>query len=280
MAFDVSRARTAASESEAAIPYILATRDAALFELAALMGRVPADYPKELLECVHPPELKQPMPIGDGWQLIQWRPDIRQAERSLAALTATIGIEAAQLYPQVNIGGSVGFAGPFSGLSGSEFGGTIGPLLSWTIPNRTAVEARIAQAGFATDPALAGFDGIVLQALKQTESSLSAYSREVERQRSLIDARDEAEHASDQANRLFQFGRTGFIEELSESALANVESELASSRAQLIDRQIGLFLALGGGWETPPDNSMRPDAKVDSFVDTHQSAVTLSRSAQ
>jgi outer membrane protein TolC len=264
MAFDVSRARTAASESEAAIPYILATRDAALFELAALMGRVPADYPKELLECVHPPELKQPMPIGDGWQLIQRRPDIRQA----------------QLYPQVNIGGSVGFAGPFSGLSGSEFGGTIGPLLSWTIPNRTAVEARIAQAGFATDPALAGFDGIVLQALKQTESSLSAYSREVERQRSLIDARDEAEHASDQANRLFQFGRTGFIEELSESALANVESELASSRAQLIDRQIGLFLALGGGWETPPDNSMRPDAKVDSFVDTHQSAVTLSRSAQ
>src|ERR1700677_4537712 len=102
MAFDVSRARTAASESEAASPYILATRDAALFELAALMGRVPADYPKELLECVHPPELKQPMPIGDGWQLIQRRPDIRQAERSLAALTATIGIEAAQLYPQVN----------------------------------------------------------------------------------------------------------------------------------------------------------------------------------
>jgi len=70
----------------------------------------------------------------------------------------TIGVETAQLYPQMNIGGSVGFAGPFSGLSGSDFGGTIGPLLSWTIPNRTAGEARIAQAGFATDAALAGTD--------------------------------------------------------------------------------------------------------------------------
>lgn len=281
MAFDVSRARAATSESESAIPDSLATRDSALFELAALMGRVPADYPKELLECVHPPELSRPIPIGDGWELIQRRPDIRQAERSLAALTATIGVETAQLYPQVSVGGSVGFAGPFSALTGSDFGGTIGPLLSWTIPNRTAVEARIAQAGFATDAALASFDGVVLDALKQTESSLSAYSREIKREHSLADARDESAHASEQANRLYQFGRTSFIDVLSaESAMASVESELASSRALLIDRQIDLFLALGGGWENPKADLTTPEAKAGAVVGMHNSAGALSESAQ
>ncbi|MGO4158760.1 efflux transporter outer membrane subunit [Cupriavidus sp. YAF13] len=259
-AFDVSRARAAANESEAAIPAIVATRQTALLELAALMGRLPADYPKELEDCLQPPELKRPLPIGDGWQLIQRRPDIRRAERNLAVMTATLGVETAQLYPQVSIGGSAGFAGQFSAISSSNFGGSIGPLMSWNMPNRTAVKARIAQASAAADAALAEFDGSVLQALKQTESSLSAYSQEINRERSLVQARGDAEDASDQANRLFRFGRTSFIDVLSaESALANVESSLASSRAQLIDRQIELFLALGGGWrEPPPANSNEP----------------------
>jgi efflux transporter, outer membrane factor (OMF) lipoprotein, NodT family len=255
-AFDVSRARAAANQSEAAIPDIVAGREAALFELAALMGRVPADYPKELDDCIHPPELEHAMPIGDGWQLIQRRPDVREAERHLAAQTATIGVETAQLYPQVSLGGAAGFAGPFNAISGASFGGTIGPLLSWNMPNRTVAHARIAEAGAGADAALANFDGVVLQALKQTESSLSAYSQEINRERSLTRARDDAAQASDQANRLFRFGRTSFIDVLTaESALANVESELAGSRARLIDRQIGLFLALGGGWKPVSDGS-------------------------
>lgn len=267
--FDVSRARAAANESEAAIPAIVATRQAALLELAALMGRVAADYPKELADCIQPPELKRALPIGDGWQLIQRRPDIRKAERNLAAMTAMIGVETAQLYPQVSIGGSAGFAGQFSAISSANFGGSIGPLLSWNMPNRTAVRARIAEASAGADAALADFDGSVLQALKQTESALSAYSQEINRERSLAQARGDAENASEQANRLFRFGRTSFIDVLSaESALANVESSLASSRAQLIDRQIDLFLALGGGWKDPPfTGSSEPGTELGASVD-------------
>jgi NodT family efflux transporter outer membrane factor (OMF) lipoprotein len=255
-AFDVSRARAAANRSEAAIPNIVAEREGGQFELSVLMGRVPEDYPKELDDCTHPPALEQPMPIGDGWQLIQRRPDIREAERHLAAQTATIGIETAQLYPQVSLGGAAGFAGPFNAISSASFGGTIGPLLSWSMPNRRVANARIVEAGADADAALANFDGTVLQALKQTESSLSAYSQEINRERSLSRARDDAGQASDQANRLFRFGRTSFIDVLTaESALANVESELARSRAQLIDRQIALFLALGGGWKSTADDT-------------------------
>jgi hypothetical protein len=120
--------------------------------------------------------------------------------------------------------------------------------------------ARIAEAGAGADAdadaALANFDGAVLQALKQTETALSAYSQEMRRERSLAQARDDAAHASDQANRLFRFGRTSFLDFLSaEATLADAESALAVSRAQVIDRQVDLFLALGGGWATAPKAS-------------------------
>jgi NodT family efflux transporter outer membrane factor (OMF) lipoprotein len=258
-AFDVSRARAAANASAAAIPLIVASRQTALFELAALMGRVPADYPEELQGCMQPPEVKQAIPVGNGWQLIQRRPDIRKAERRLAAETANIGVATSQLYPQVSIGGSFGLFGQLNRPSlGSDFGGSIGPLLSWSMPNRAAVKARISEAGAGADAALADFDGAVLQALKQTESALSAYSQEINRERSLARARDDATQASEQANRLFHFGRTSFIDVLTaEASLTNAEAALASSRAQLIDRQIDLFLSLGGGWETPSGDSAR-----------------------
>jgi NodT family efflux transporter outer membrane factor (OMF) lipoprotein len=259
-AFDVTRASVATSESEATIPTIIADRQAALYELAALMGRPAANYPEELEDCAHTPDIDQPIPIGDGWQLIRRRPDIREAERELAAATAMIGVETAQLYPQVSIAGTAGFAGLFSSfLSSPSFGGSIGPILSWKMPNRLVARARIAEAGADAEAALALFDGTVIQALKQTEIALSTYSQEVARERSLVLARDDAALASDQANRLFQYGRTGFIDILSaEAALANAESTLARSRAQVVDRQIDLFLALGGGWEAPPKGSEPP----------------------
>lgn len=252
-AFDVSRAQAAVERSAAEIPHLVAARQASLFELAALMGRLPADYPQDVAGCQQPPRLKRAIPVGDGWQLLQRRPDLRAAERSLAAATATIGVETANLYPQVRIGVSAGMANALDKLlSGDSFGASIGPLLSWSWPNRSLARARIDAAGASADAALASFDGAVLQALRQTETALSAYAQEVEREHSLAQARDAAARASGQAGRLYRFGRIGFLDVLSaEAALAHAESALAASRAQLVDRQVDLFLALGGGWSDP-----------------------------
>ncbi len=249
--FDVTRAQAAVDQSAATIPTIIAKRQAALFELAALMGRAPADYPKELESCPAPPELKQPIPIGDGSALIRRRADIRAAERNLAAATATIGVEMAELYPHVSLGGSLGFAGPFKLFnSGDTFGGSFGPLVSWNFPNRKLIHARIHEAGAEADISSARFDGTVIEALRQTETALNAYAREIDHDRSLEASRDDAAKASDQANRLFRFGRTGFIDVLtSEASLANAEAALANSQSELTDRQIDVFLALGGGWQ-------------------------------
>lgn len=250
-AFDVTRAQAAVDQSAAAIPSILASRQAALYALAALMGRTPADYPRELEACAAPPMLRRLLPVGDGAALIRRRPDIRAAERGLAAATATIGVETAALYPQVSLGGSAGFGGRIVDIGhGSQFSLSLGPLLSWTFPNRSVAKARIAQAGAAAEAASAQFDGTVIEALRQTESALTAYAREIDRNRDLARARDSAAKASDQANRLFRFGRTGFLDVLTtEAGLANAEAALAASDATLADRRIDLFLALGGGWE-------------------------------
>ncbi len=250
-AFDVTRAQAAVDQSAAGIPSIIADRQASLYEIAALMGRAPADYPRELEACPAPPALKQLLPIGDGAQLIRRRADIRAAERSLAAATATIGVEMAQLYPRVSLGGSAGFGGPISAIgAGSQFSLSFGPLVTWTFPNRALAHARIAEAGASAEAASAQFDGTVIGALQQAETALSAYAREIDRDRDLERARDDAEKATGQADRLFRFGRTDFINLLTaQSSLASAEATLAASQAAVVDQQINVFLALGGGWE-------------------------------
>ena len=257
-AFDVTRAQAAADQSAAAIPAVVAQRQAAVYELAAPMGRAPADYPREAEACATPPALRQVIPVGDGAALLRRRPDVRAAERQLHAATATIGVETADLYPHIALGGSLGFAGPFSLItSGNGFGGSLGPLVSWNFPNRVLVRARIAAAGAAAEAASASFDGTVIEALRQTETALSSYAREVDRDHALALSRNDAQRATDQANRLFKYGRTNFIEVLSaQASLATSEANLAQSRATMADRQIDLFLALGGGWTD--SNDARP----------------------
>jgi NodT family efflux transporter outer membrane factor (OMF) lipoprotein len=249
-AFDVTRAQAAVDQSAATLPSIVSSRQAALYELAALMGRAPAAYPREAEGCATPPALGRLLPIGDGGALIRRRADIRAAERSLAAATAGIGVETAQLYPQVSLGGSVGLGGPISAIgAGSQFSLSLGPLVSWTFPNRALAHARIAEAGAGADAAAAQFDGTVIEALRQTETALAAYAREIDRNRALARARDDAARATGQANRLFRFGRTGFLDLLNaQASLADAEATLAASDATLVDRQIDVFLALGGGW--------------------------------
>jgi len=248
--FDIDRARAAAFASEAAIPDILADRKAALFELAALMGRTPSDYPRDLETCAAIPAVAQPIPVGDGAMLLRRRPDVRKAERMLAAATAGIGVAEAELYPKVSLGGSAGTAASMGrALGPSSFGFSLGPLVSWSFPNRKAVRARIDQAGADAEAALAGFDGAVLVALQQTETALSAYARARDRLRDLERAANAAANASRDAERLQRFGRTPFLDVLNAQAdYADAQASLSAARASVVDRQIDLFLALGGGW--------------------------------
>lgn len=178
-AFDVSRARTAVETSEASLPAFVAKRQGALYLLAALLGRAPAEYPQDVATCASLPRLTRAMPVGDGAALIRRRPDIRQAERAIAGDTARIGVATADLYPTVSIGAGVATSGRLENLGTSDsFGFSLGPLLSWSFPNRPIVKARIEAAKAQVDVDLAKFDATVLDALRGTETALETYARD------------------------------------------------------------------------------------------------------
>jgi outer membrane protein TolC len=192
------------------------------------------------------------VPVGDGAALLRRRPDIRQAERGLAAATARIGVAVAGRYPRIRLGLSTQSAGALSGFGRADtFSWSLGPLISWTLPNNGIADAQVAQAEAGTRQALAHFDGVVLNALRETETTLDAYARELDRRAALQAARDEAASVAQQARRLYEGGKLGHLEALdAERALAAGESALAASEAALVDQQVQLFLALGGGWES------------------------------
>ncbi len=250
-AFDVTRAQGAVDTTRSQRPAIEADQRAALFALAALLGRPAREYPADVANCAAAPQPARPLPVGDGEALLRRRPDIREAERNAAAASASIGVEMAQLYPQVSLGGSTGFTGPLSGAgSGTDFRLSLGPLISWTFPNRPVVRARIDAAQAAERAALANFDSTVLGALQETETNLTRYARERERLADLTRARNTSAKAEAQAAKLYRFGRADFLQLLdAQRSLAESEASLAASRAQMIDRQVDVFLSLGGGWQ-------------------------------
>ena len=249
-AFDVSRAAAAVETSAAALPAFTAARQNSLYLLATLLGRPPADFPAEVADCATLPRLAGGVPVEDGAALIRRRADIRQAERTIAADTARIGVATADLYPSVSIGGSLGFSGPIHDFgTGDSFGMSLGPLLSWTFPNRPAVRAKIDQADAQVRADLANFDGTVLEALRQAESSMETYARDREREAALGRAADAAGLSASQAGKLFRFGRSDFLDLLSaQASLASAQVSHASAQTTLVDDQIAVFLALGGGW--------------------------------
>jgi NodT family efflux transporter outer membrane factor (OMF) lipoprotein len=253
--FDLVRAQGLVAQVRAAIPPLEGQRRAALFQLTALLGRTPAKAPMEVLACVAPPALTAPIPVGDGAALLRRRPDVRQADRRVAAATARIGVATADLYPRVTL--SAFYGGVASDISavptntGLAWG--VGPKISWSFPNQAAPRARIRQAKAGAAAALAGFDSTVLTALKETETALSTYGAELERRTALAEAQAKARRAFDMAHGQYIAGALSNLDLLTaEQSLVSTEAAVAASDAALVQDQIGLFKALGGGWQAPP----------------------------
>jgi NodT family efflux transporter outer membrane factor (OMF) lipoprotein len=252
IALDSSRARAQLEQLRSMLPPLEAHRRTALYRLAVLTGEVPRNFPKEVASCEAPPRVTTPVPVGDGGALLRRRPDIRQAERTLHAWTARIGVATAELYPDIQLGASFGSIGMIPGVGDANtwhFG--LGPLISWAPPLTSSARSHIAQAEAGSAGALAHFDGVVLNALRETESALTVYARELDRNAALKAARDQNALAASQADKLYRFGRTDFLTKLdADRSLASADGAVAASSAQLAADQVTLFLALGGGWES------------------------------
>ena len=254
--FDETRSRGLTAQLESSIPTFEARQRNALFRLATLTGQPPTEFDRSLAGCAVSPRIFAPLPVGDGAQLLQRRPDVRAAERRLAAATAQIGVATSYLYPSVKLVGtlgSTGVTGDFLSPLTNRYG--VGPSISWQL-NQSGARAQIAAANAETKAALARFDGVVLQALRETESALNVYVHDLKKLQSLQRARDQADQALADARKLQALGRIDALAVLdAERTRAGANQALAAQRSQISFDQVAVFLALGGGWHNKAETS-------------------------
>ncbi len=252
---DVDRADVLLAQTQATIPTFEAERRASLYALATLTGRPPEQIDADADRCTVAPRIGIAIPVGDGAVLLARRPDVRAAERRLAADTARVGIAVSDLYPTISLLGSLGFGGTSPGAAAkkSGFSFSVGPLISWNFPNQTIARARIRQARAGADASLARFDGTVLSAIREVEQALARYSGALERNAVLVRGERSSDAAAGLSKLRFDYGADSFLLLIeAERDRANARAALAQSNQEVAEAQISLFKALGGGWQDAP----------------------------
>ncbi|NIJ07775.1 NodT family efflux transporter outer membrane factor (OMF) lipoprotein [Sphingomonas vulcanisoli] len=258
---DVDQARTVYEQAAASLANLEAERRATLDALAVLTGKPPAALDPIVATCTAPPKLSAPLPNGDGRALLARRPDVRRAERQLAADTARVGVATADLYPTITLAGSVSLgATRFSDIGKARsLSYSLGPLISWNFPIQSEARARVRQARAQAESSLASFDGAVLTALKETEQALARLDGQAKQNAALGRAYASAADAYKLSQYRFDAGADNFLQLLdAERTRAQASAALAQSNSALIDAEIDLFRALGGGWEDAPAVNEKP----------------------
>jgi outer membrane protein, multidrug efflux system len=258
---DTARAEAVVATTLATVPPLEATVVRAMHRIEVLTGEVPGALADSLAAEAPLPALPATVALGDPAQLLRRRPDVRAAERQLAAATARIGVAVADLFPRVTVNGSIGLqALTVDRLDDSRSDRrSFGPSLSWAFLDYGRIRQRINAAGARTDAALAQYQQSVLVALEETENALSDYGRERRRVALLERAAEQSVIASDLATQRFEVGVADFLTALDAYRTAlEAEDLLAESRTRAATNLVSLFKALAGGWETAAEPAPAP----------------------
>jgi multidrug efflux system outer membrane protein len=249
---DAARARAQLNSTLATIPRIEAALRRSIHRLSVLTGRQPDALQAELTEAKPLPALPALVSISDPTELLRRRPDIRTAERLLAASTARIGVQTADFFPRVTFHGSIGVqADSFSGLTDSGADRySFGPRISWAALDIGHVRSRIKAAGARAEAALANFERTVLLALEETENALVDFSQEQRRRDYLVAAARDNEQAVALARERYQGGVADFLQVLdSQRSLLVIQDQLAASETRTATALVAVYKALGDGWQ-------------------------------
>ena len=250
---DLAAARAALAQAEAALPQLVAERRAALYALAFLTGDPPEDVSEDAAACAAVPGLAAPLPVGDGQALLARRPDIRVAERQLARDTERVGVAVAALYPSIRLLGTPSFGATRPGDLGSSasFGFSVGPLISWNFPFNGAARARVRAAEADTEAALARFDAAVLGALQETEQALARLAGALAAEARLGEAAAAAAETARLTEARYKAGSDDALRLIAaQREWRTAEAAYAEAVGARAAAQVGVFRALGGGWES------------------------------
>ena len=254
---DAEQARASRAQTAASVPQIERQYNAAVSRIAVLTGQAPGAL-KPLLADPQPiPEGLQDVAVGIPANVLRQRPDVRSAERNLAAATAQIGVAKAQLFPALSISGSVDTNASdinklFDTITGGLFAG-----ISQTIFSAGKLSAQVRSSRAAADGAFAAYKSAVLTALEDVENAVVALRTAEEREKQFAIAYDAANNSAVLARSQYRTGLTDFTTlNTQETALISARDGLVQARSDKATALIALYVALGGGW----DSSAAPTA--------------------
>jgi multidrug efflux system outer membrane protein len=245
---DVASAAARVAAIEASFPPLRTAIAERRHRLAVLTGRRPGELTVDLAPRSYPP-LAKALPLGDPGLLLQRRPDVRAAERNVAAAAAREGVAAAGLFPRVSISGFLGFLAGRGSMFGSadSRAWAVTPALSWAGFDLGSARARLRGAKAGGEEALAAYDQTVLRALEETENALVAYRGEQERLVKLADQARESARAAAIARVRYREGLADFLALLdAERTQLQAEDAVAQAEAGVFTGVVAVYKAFGG----------------------------------
>ncbi|PHN46649.1 efflux transporter outer membrane subunit [Pseudomonas amygdali] len=248
---DVVRAEARLAAVEATVPQLQAEQVRERNRIATLLGERPENLSVDLSPSKLP-AIAKALPIGDPTQVLRNRPDIRAAERQLAASTARIGVATADLFPRVSLSGFLGFtAGRGSQIGSSAAKAwSLGPSITWEAFDLGSVRAQIRSADADAEGALANYEQQVLLALEESENAFSDYDKRQQRLVSLMRQSDASRSAARLASVQYREGTADFLVLLdAERERLAAEDSQAQAEIELYRGIVAIYKALGGGWQ-------------------------------
>lgn len=248
---DVVRADARLAAVEATVPQLQAEQVRARNRIATLLGQRPDTLSVDLSPA-QLPAIAKALPIGDPAELLKRRPDVRSAERQLAAATANVGVATADLFPRVSLSGFLGF----TAARGSQLGSSaaqawaLGPSITWAAFDLGSVKARLRGANAEAEGALASYEQQVLLALEESENAFSDYSKRQQRLLALLRQSEASRKAAELASIRYREGTVDYLVLLdAERERLSAEDAQAQAEVELYSGVVAIYKALGGGWQ-------------------------------
>lgn len=255
----VERAQAQLQQQQAALPPLRAQADEARDVLALMVGREPGALDARLAVDQPLPRLPASVPVDDAGALIQRRPDVRKAERELAASSAQIGQALSAYFPQVTLLGTIGAGATSASDLGRDSAATIvAPFLRWSLFDFGVNKARVAQARAGNQARLAAYESSVLAALQDANTALARFGAAREQLQASERAQASAERSLALMTQRRQAGATSQIDLLDvQRQRLQAQDGAAQARLQLLVRYVALQKSLGLGWQEAPPVAAR-----------------------
>lgn len=252
---DVASAAARLRAVEAQLPLLHMQARASEFRIAVLLGERPGELDIDLTPKSFRP-IDTSLSIGNAGDILARRPDVRIAERRLAAATARIGVAKAAFYPQVSLGGFIGFlSGNSSDFGHADSGAwSLLPSISWSGLNWSRLSSRLGASRAGAKAALVQYRQTVLLAIEDIDNALVGYNQQHTRVKDLLEQSHFSQKAVQLAQARYQEGAANFLQLLDAQRTAlDAEDKLAQAETAINTQAIAVYKALGGGWQACGD---------------------------